>query len=116
MLLRIGFLVGLLGILATSAAGEDSPPAPDGAGIFRRSCVMCHGADGRAATPMGKRMGVRDLTAADLTDERVRTAVLNGIKTPKGAMPALRGRLSDPELDSLVAHVRSLRPAEKPAN
>ncbi len=115
MVFRIVLLAGLMSGAVVTAAAEQAAPAPDGAAIFGRSCAMCHGPDGRAATPVAKRMGVRDLASADLTDERVRAAVLDGIKAPKGAMPAFRGRLSEAELDALVAHVRSLRPTENAA-
>ena len=90
--------------------------ADQGATPFQRTCAMCHGPDGRAATPVARRMGVKDLTVSALTDDQIRRVIEEGVKTAKGAMPAYRGKFSDAELEAIVAHVRGLRETEKPAN
>lgn len=90
-------------------------PAVDAAATFKRSCAMCHGADGKAATPAAKKMGVKDLSHTELTDEQIRAVVVDGVRGSKGAMPAFGAKFSTVELDALVAHIRSLRDSENTA-
>lgn len=114
MRLRIAVLVCML-TAAPFPALRAEEAATDGAVLFRRTCVMCHGPDGRADTPMGRRSGVKDLTASALGDERIRETIRHGARNAKGAMPAYGAKFSAAELDALVAFVRSLRPAQNAA-
>lgn len=77
--------------------------------LFDKECATCHGKDGRAKTFKAKFNHARNLTdgtwQADVTDERLYNSIHNG----KGKMPAFAKKLSDAQINSLVAHVRSLR-------
>lgn len=116
MLLRVATvsLFALMGSGVIPALAQD--PEISAATHFQRTCAMCHGQDGKATTPMARRMAVKDLTVSTLSEDQVRQVIENGVKTPKGAMPAYRGKFSEAELAALVAYVHSLRGAEKPAN
>ena len=78
--------------------------------IFEAKCAECHGKDGRARTFRSKHfVHARDLTDAswqgNVTDERLFNSIRNG----KGKMPAFGKKLSDNQIDALVAYVRQLK-------
>lgn len=80
--------------------------AADGAAVYKSKCATCHGADGKGQTPMGKKMGLRDLGSPDVqkqTDKQLYDWTAVG----KGKMPAYKDKLSDDEIKALVAHMRT---------
>ena len=80
----------------------------DGAALYKAKCAMCHGADGKGQTPMGTKMGLRDLASPDVqkqTDKQLHDWTALG----KGKMPAYKDKHGDEELKALVAHMRSLK-------
>ncbi len=95
-------------IVYQASANLASTAAVDGASLFNRQCAQCHGRDGRAKTRRGRQTHTRDITNAewqnDISDERI----FNSISRGKGKMPAFK-KLSDGEIDALVAYVRRLR-------
>jgi mono/diheme cytochrome c family protein len=84
-------------------------PVPDGAAssaTFRTKCAMCHGADG-SGSEVGKSMNVPDLRSPivqKLPDAELVQVIANG----KGGMPSFKNSLSEDQMHSLVAHIRSL--------
>ncbi len=79
-------------------------PAED---LYKTKCNMCHGADGSGNTPMGKKLGLRDLraqTTQGQSDPQLIAIIENG----KDKMPAQKGRLSKDEIKQLVTIVRGL--------
>ena len=81
----------------------------DAAAIYAKSCATCHGKDGRAKTFKAKFNDARNLTdaawQADVSDERLYNSISNG----RGKMPAFGRKLSEAEINALVAHVRRLK-------
>jgi cytochrome c553 len=80
---------------------------------YEKSCVKCHGADGKGDTKMGKKVEVKDLTDAkfqgSFTDDQAFKSIKEGIKDgEKTKMKPAEG-LSDDEIKALVAHVRTLK-------
>jgi cbb3-type cytochrome c oxidase subunit III len=77
--------------------------------LFAKNCATCHGKDGKAKTFKAKFNHARDLTdpkwQASVTDERLFNSITNG----RGHMPAWGKKLSEPEINSLVAYVRQLK-------
>ncbi len=71
--------------------------------LYTTHCAMCHGKSGRGAMP-----GTPDFTRGDAL-LRPDSALLNGIKAGKGAMPAYYGMLTDREILDLITYPRSLR-------
>ena len=106
--------IGVISLLVTCAIVYKASAklalnaAVDGASLFNRQCAQCHGRDGRAKTRRGRQTHTRDITNAewqsDISDERI----FNSITRGKGKMPAFK-KLSDGEIDALVAYVRRLR-------
>jgi len=77
--------------------------------LFGKECATCHGKDGSAKTFKAKFNHARNLTdaawQAEVTDERLSNSIHNG----KGKMPAFGKKLTDAQIDSVVAYVRTLK-------
>src|SRR5258706_16089663 len=52
--------------LAIAATAALSARADDAKAIYEKDCAKCHGADGRGDTKMGKKLGVKDYTEANV--------------------------------------------------
>ena len=81
----------------------------DAKALFTKECATCHGKDGQAKTFKAKFNHARNLTdakwQAEVTDERLFNSIHNG----KGKMPAFGKKLSDSQINALVAFVRTLK-------
>jgi mono/diheme cytochrome c family protein len=84
--------------------------ASDGATVYATLCATCHGPDGRPPAAMVARLGVRDLTAAELrariaaagpglVEQQVRHGSQNKL------MPAFEGAISDAQIRAVAAYV-----------
>ncbi len=71
--------------------------------LYTTHCAICHGKSGRGVMP-----GTPDFTRGDAL-LRSDSALLNGIKAGKGAMPAYYGMLTDREILDIITFLRSLR-------
>jgi mono/diheme cytochrome c family protein len=96
----------LTGLAATARA-------EDGAAIFQKHCVSCHGKDGQGNTKAGIRAGVKDFTdakfQASFSDEQAFKAIKEGIKDgQKTKMKPAEG-VTDAEIKLLVAYVRGFK-------
>lgn len=77
----------------------------DGATIYAQKCAVCHGDDGKANTPRGKRKG-----ATDLTKSKIGTAAgIAVITRGRDLMPAYGDELSETEIALVMAYVRGFR-------
>lgn len=85
---------------------DNSAPADLGASAYNRTCIACHGADGKGN---GARTGA-DFSApgGPLTrpDAQLLVSILNGFKGTIGVMPPHRGLLTDAEASAVLAYVR----------
>jgi mono/diheme cytochrome c family protein len=109
-----------LGFSITVNAGQAKPAAPtqasldNGAALFKRQCVMCHGAAGLGDGPAAKNLKGKLPSLADkasmskLTDAQITQAIAEGKKTDIGNMPALGKRLMPEEITDIVNFVRTL--------
>lgn len=86
-----------------------SPKETDAKDLFAKNCATCHGKDGSAKTFKAKFNHARNLTdpawQASVSDERL----FNSITQGRGHMPAWGKKLSEEEINSLVAYVRQLK-------
>ncbi|HJV21941.1 MAG TPA: c-type cytochrome [Holophagaceae bacterium] len=82
--------------------------------FFVGECARCHGEDGSAVAPDGKRLKGQDFTnrkeMAEKQDAKLAKTILKGIFFGK-AMPAFKDRLSEAEALAMVTEV--VRKAEK---
>lgn len=82
--------------------------ADSGGDVFKAKCAMCHGADGKGETAMGKTMKIRDLGSADVQAQS--DADLTGIITNgKGKMPKYDGKLTKDQIGDVVKFIRTLK-------
>jgi cytochrome c6 len=97
----------VLGVLAFTLVFSTWSLA-DGGADFKAKCAMCHGADGKGDSGMGKTLKVRDLGSADVQGQS--DADLNGIITNgKGKMPKYDGKLTKDQVSDLVKYIRTLK-------
>ena len=100
-----------LAIFLTIAISASTATAQDVASLYKAKCVMCHGADGKGATPAGKTTGVRSFAAPDVQKES--DAELTKItEKGKAKMPAYENKLTAAQVKDLVAYVRDLGKAK----
>ena len=100
-------MIRKIAIVVVALALPVSMFGADGAATYRAKCASCHGADGSGQTPMGKSMKLRDLRSPDVqkqTDKELYAVTADG----KGKMPAYKTKLSEAEINALVAHMRDL--------
>jgi cytochrome c553 len=98
--------VGLT-LFVTSIVGASPVPDSVASATYRTKCAMCHGPDG-AGSQVGKSMNVPDLRSPvvqKLPDAQLAEIISDG----KGGMPSFKNSLSEDQVHSLVAHIRSLR-------
>lgn len=102
--------LGQAALLAWLAAGSVMA-AESGAAIFENFCIPCHGPDGRARTPAGRKLGAKDLRESKLGDTEIAKQIRDGAKDPRGAdkMPSFREKVTPAQVEALVAYVKTFR-------
>lgn len=76
-----------------------SAKTPAGRVLFLKNCAHCHGADAHGDEGP-------DLHNLDWTNEQIATRIRNG---KKGQMTSFAGKLQAPEIDALIAYLRTLK-------
>lgn len=97
-------------LLAAAVLGFTTVPAraQSGADVYKSKCAMCHGADGKGDSPIGKSMKLRDLGSADV--QKQSDAELMAITSGgKGKMPGYKGKLSDEQIKEVVSYIRTFK-------
>jgi len=104
---RKAWLVILLFAAGASLIAQESGKASSGQAIFKSKCVLCHGADGRGNTPLGKQLQAANLGSKEvqkLSDEKLRQIIHDG----QANMPSFADQLSTEEINHVLRFVRSL--------
>ena len=99
--------IAIVGVSAVCALAADANETYDS------QCAKCHGADGKGATKMGAKLGMKDYTdakvQAELKDDAAFKALKSGLeKDGKTLMKPVEG-LSDDDIKALVAKMRSFK-------
>jgi mono/diheme cytochrome c family protein len=93
-------------ILAIIVASSGAAFAADAGVLWAQHCASCHGKDGSGNTTMGKKLGVKNYTKEQgFSDAEAANVIKNG----KGKMKGYKDKLSDADVQALVAYVRSLK-------
>jgi mono/diheme cytochrome c family protein len=82
--------------------------ASAGEADYKTKCASCHGADGLAATSMGKLWKIasfKDPGQMKLTDAEMIAATTKG----KGKMPAYADKMTGAQIKDVVAYIRTLQ-------
>jgi cytochrome c6 len=80
-----------------------------GADMFKAKCEMCHGADGRGNTQMGKALGIVPYNAPDvlkLKDADLAAVIKNG---KNNKMPPFGAQLTDAQIKDVVKYIHTLQ-------
>ena len=94
--------------LLTLTLAMQAGPAPSAAGdLFKGKCSMCHGVDGKGFPALKTPDFTDPKVQASVTDKQIAETVKKGKKGT--AMPAFADQLSDEQINSLVAYIRSLK-------
>jgi cytochrome c6 len=105
MIQRIGMAAAILltALIAVPAFAQ----AP-GADIYKAKCAMCHGADGLAATPVGKSMKILSFKAPAMV-KASDAQLIASTKDGKGKMPSYKAKLTDAQIKEVVSYIRTLQ-------
>ena len=95
--------VAFVGLATCTVLAQSS-----GADIYKSKCAMCHAADGSASSGAGKAMKVPSLLTAEAKKASTADYVAS-VKNGKGKMPAYGAKLSSPEINAVVAYIRTLQ-------
>ena len=106
---------GLAAISPSPARAAE--PDKKTARVWKSKCASCHGLDGKGKTEQGEKMGIQDFTSAavqkDLTDDRIKKAVTEGITRTvdgkKQQMDSFKDDLTADQVDALVTYIRALK-------
>jgi cytochrome c6 len=82
--------------------------AETAAETYKTTCAMCHGADGKGDTALGKNLHAKDLTSDEVqkqSDAELSTIIVKG----KENMPGFEGRLTPAQIKGLVTFIRALK-------
>jgi len=101
---KIRPVIAVMFLLAASIAAAS---AQDAASTYKAKCQMCHGADGKGATPMGQKMAVRDFKSPEAAKESD-AEWITITKKGKNKMPAYDGKLTDDQIKDVVKFIRSM--------
>jgi mono/diheme cytochrome c family protein len=77
--------------------------------LWKAKCASCHGADGKAQTDQGQKLGVQDYTKPEWqkahTDEQLKQGIAEGTK----GMDGYKDKLAPDQIEALVAFIRALK-------
>lgn len=102
----LGPMLGLVLLATMPAMGAD---LANGKKVYTDRCARCHGVSGRGDGPRAEALDKKPRDYADagemekVTDADLRKIVLQG----KGAMPSYKGRVSDKDLEGVIAYIRT---------
>ena len=110
-----GGVVVCLGVGGPRSAAVAAGHVEAGATLYRERCSLCHGADGKATTPMAQTLTPKPRNHTDgaymnrLSDEHIATVIKNGgAAVGKSPLMPPQPDLSPQQLADLVAFVRTL--------
>lgn len=79
----------------------------DAASLYKSKCTMCHGADGKGDTAVGKKFGVRDFASPEVQKETDKELIEITSKG-KNKMPGYEKTLKESQIKELVGYIREL--------
>jgi mono/diheme cytochrome c family protein len=110
----IGTLLGTTVLAATKiTAPTDAASIKKGGSLYQRSCATCHGLSGKGDGPVARALTTKpsDFSKGEFrhgdSDEQVYKSIEVGI--PKNGMVGWKGKMSQAEMLSVVAYLRTLK-------
>lgn len=92
-------------------AGSPLLPAAEDAVVFENHCAACHGIDGRARTPQGRKLKAKDLRDSRRADAEIERQIREGSRSKTGVsvMPAFGEEMTDAEIQAAIRVVKTFR-------
>ena len=94
-------LFASIGAASAAPAPQAATPAElaTGAAVFGRTCILCHGADGKGVPNMGNELKMKDVAA-------IKDKIAKGIVNPGDKMPPMGATsLTPEELDGVAKYI-----------
>ncbi|MGA2630812.1 MAG: c-type cytochrome [Terriglobia bacterium] len=107
---RLFLKLFVLGCVASAFAFQAAAP-PSGSSIFKRRCMMCHGADGKGFPTVKTPDFTDPKWQASMKDKDLMETIKNGKKGTH--MPPFGDKLSEDEIKAVIGHIRSLKAEKK---
>jgi len=107
---RLFLKLFVLGFVASAFAFQAAAP-PSGSAIFKRRCMMCHGADGKGFPTVKTPDFTDPKWQASMKDKDLTETIKNGKKGTH--MPPFGDKLSEDEIKAVIGHIRSLKTEKK---
>ncbi len=79
--------------------------------IYRAQCSSCHGIDGSASTPAGKRLGATDLRSEKvqhLSDDELFATIANGVGHKQYPHAFASRGVTQKQITEIVAYIRTM--------
>lgn len=117
--LMLALSAGLGAAFSAQAQRGTSTVYERGKAIYEQKCMVCHGQDGRADTPVGRLLIPHPRNFADpvemarVTVDRMYSAIKSG--RPGTAMAPWREILTETEIGDVIDYIRSLEPPRPPS-
>lgn len=103
----------LITLIVIAAGLSTTSRAADAQETWEKTCVKCHGADGKGETKLGKKAGVKDFTDAKIQesfdDAKATKAIKEGVKDGEKVLMKPVEDASDDVIKELVKKVRSFK-------
>jgi len=99
-LILISFLLTIIIACAEKDSKVAADGTVDGSMIYKKYCILCHGANGKLGIN-----GSKDITASTLTKEERMVLITNG----KNAMTPFGGILSKEEIEAVAEYTFTLK-------
>lgn len=99
-------VIFLVGVGSAFASTQDKEKT-EAKAIYQQHCAMCHGQDGKGATPIGKKFQIPDLHSSAVqknSDAELTQIIDNG----KGKMPPFKSQLKPEQVKDLVAYIKDM--------
>ena len=103
----LAHLAGTLGAVLPLTFAPFATFAGDGTVLYEANCSKCHGADGRAETPVGKAMKVAPLAEPKWAEVDSADALVAAFRANTKHKP-VASKVSDDDLRAISVHVRGL--------
>jgi cytochrome c553 len=116
-ILTLSFALALPVSTPPTRAAENDPDARVKE-LWKEHCAQCHGEDGRARTPMGRKLRLLDYTDPKVqekfTDEEMIKITKEGVRQGNRVlMKPYEDELSEKEIKELVAYIRKFNREKK---
>lgn len=105
--LAIVAMFAISGVFATIMSNTQTASALSTASprlLYLQNCAMCHGANGKAQTKRGLKLGATDLTSDDVQNMD-RAKIIRAINNGRTGMPSFKKKLTTRQTEQIADRV-----------